>query len=331
MSSLTSLRLDYSYKGTSQEFVVEWMEKLKQYEALTSVSEHFPDMMKKNLLQNSINGIRAFRDLKSTDELDISKGQGAIGYHEYVGLIQKVSANVDSRGSMVRQSRVNFRKANVHNYYPSDEIGDDEYHYFCDDRDEELDEYSISYYKGNRSYNQRPALRKDVWETLSAADKITWDQMSYDGKWAVMISHKKSMDENNANNTIENEVTPSKDVTAHDNNHTPHLLSALNNGNSLEPSDIRRVMSPRKKDVKWNVKSLELDDQVPTRYQVSRANNTVNFGSLVDRVANGVLAGTDVIIICKLDRMVDVTGIDNHQMGNLQLVTSGGVVTSQKG
>jgi len=32
-----------------------------------------------------------------------------------------------------------------------------------------------------------------------------------------------------------------------------------------------------------------------------------------------------------MDRVVDVTGIDNHQMGNLPIVTTGGVSKSQRG
>ena len=36
-------------------------------------------------------------------------------------------------------------------------------------------------------------------------------------------------------------------------------------------------------------------------------------------------------MITKTDREVDVSGIDNHQMTNLPIVTAGGVVSSQRG
>lgn len=54
-------------------------------------------------------------------------------------------------------------------------------------------------------------------------------------------------------------------------------------------------------------------------------------GSLVDRGANGGLAGDDVRIINKSDRFVDVSGIDHHCMSDLPIVTAGAVVNSQRG
>ena len=54
-------------------------------------------------------------------------------------------------------------------------------------------------------------------------------------------------------------------------------------------------------------------------------------GSLVDRGANGGLAGDDVRIVQSSGRVVDVSGIDGHCVNNLPIVTAGGVVQSQRG
>ena len=53
--------------------------------------------------------------------------------------------------------------------------------------------------------------------------------------------------------------------------------------------------------------------------------------SLVDRGANGGIAGDDVRVILKTLRNVDIQGIDNHQIQNIPIVTAGGVVKSQRG
>lgn len=50
MTSLTSLRITPSYKGTTLKFIVDWFEKLRQYEAMTPQSSHFPEPIKKNML-----------------------------------------------------------------------------------------------------------------------------------------------------------------------------------------------------------------------------------------------------------------------------------------
>ena len=56
-----------------------------------------------------------------------------------------------------------------------------------------------------------------------------------------------------------------------------------------------------------------------------------NKGTLIDRGANGGVAGNDARIINKSDRSVNITGIDNHEMKNIPMGTVGGVVKSQRG
>ena len=52
---------------------------------------------------------------------------------------------------------------------------------------------------------------------------------------------------------------------------------------------------------------------------------------LVDRGANGGVAGADVQIIAKTKRNVDIQGIDNHRITDILIVTAGGVVNTQRG
>jgi len=53
--------------------------------------------------------------------------------------------------------------------------------------------------------------------------------------------------------------------------------------------------------------------------------------SVVDCGAKGGIAGSDVCVIEKSERSVDVRGIDNHEIVNIPIVTAGGVVTTQCG
>ena len=68
------------------------------------------------------------------------------------------------------------------------------------------------------------------------------------------------------------------------------------------------------------------------QYNVSKHKASTK-GSLIDRGANGGLAGSDVRIVHKaaVPRYVDVSGIDSHQVTDLPIVTVGGVVPSQRG
>jgi hypothetical protein len=113
---------------------------------------------------------------------------------------------------------------------------------------------------------------------------------------------------------------------SHDLPSETRLINAVKSGNSgvngkLAPGDIRRVMS---KNSKRTVKMANIT------YTVSN-HQMATTSSLVDRGANGGVAGTDVRIVFKTNRSVDIRGIDNHQVTDIDIGTVGGVVESQKG
>ena len=93
---------------------------------------------------------------------------------------------------------------------------------------------------------------------------------------------------------------------------------------SAVPGDIRRVLGNPGSNYQVTVHRIT--------YRVSAHQATIG-GSLVDRGANGGLAGNDVCIIHKSEnpRTVDVSGIDGHEICGLPIVTVGGVVDSQRG
>ena len=53
-------------------------------------------------------------------------------------------------------------------------------------------------------------------------------------------------------------------------------------------------------------------------------------GALVDRGANGSIVGSDARVIRKLDKVVDVTGIDNHELNSLKMVDAAAKAYSQR-
>ena len=55
-------------------------------------------------------------------------------------------------------------------------------------------------------------------------------------------------------------------------------------------------------------------------YHISK-HSASSYGSLADRGANGGLAGVDVHVLERTGRKVSVTGIDDHQLPGLDIVT----------
>ena len=56
-----------------------------------------------------------------------------------------------------------------------------------------------------------------------------------------------------------------------------------------------------------------------------------HYGSLIDRGANGDLAGSDVRILESTGRTVSVTGIDNHELPGLDIVTCAALLHTNHG
>ena len=65
-------------------------------------------------------------------------------------------------------------------------------------------------------------------------------------------------------------------------------------------------------------------------YYVAQASQT-KYGSLVDRGANGELAGSDVRILSRSSRKCTVTGIDSHELQGLDVVQCAALVGTNHG
>ena len=52
----------------------------------------------------------------------------------------------------------------------------------------------------------------------------------------------------------------------------------------------------------------------------------ISYGSLVDRGANGGIAGADVHVLERTGRNVPVTGIDDHELAGLDIVTCAALI-----
>jgi hypothetical protein len=100
-------------------------------------------------------------------------------------------------------------------------------------------------------------------------------------------------------------------------------LARGTNTTPLPPSDIRRVMS---KNSKRSVHSTCFE------YKVSyHKEHHGIWPSLIDRGANGGVAGSDVHVIFKNNRNVAIQGIDNHRCTNIEIGKVGGVSQTRKG
>ena len=97
----------------------------------------------------------------------------------------------------------------------------------------------------------------------------------------------------------------------------------------IDPTDIQNVMSVShaKRDISSHDSSRQI--QTHQRYVFARVNQSNHH--LIDRGANGGLAGADMRVIHTTPRKINIVGIDDHELTGLNVVTAAALLDTQKG
>ena len=122
--------------------------------------------------------------------------------------------------------------------------------------------------------------------------------------------HTHQSDESTTD-TTKTETTPSDPLLA--------MIHQSINTSDDDASDISNVLSVKR--------SCQI--QVCQRYLFQHANHTNQ--QLVDRGANGGLVGSDMCVIHKTQRKINIQGIDNHEVTGLDVVTAATLLNTSQG
>ena len=97
----------------------------------------------------------------------------------------------------------------------------------------------------------------------------------------------------------------------------------------IDPPAIENVMSVSH--TKWDISSHDSSRQIQThqRYVFARVNQSNHH--LIDRGANGGLAGADMRVIHTTPRKINIVWIDDHELTGLNVVTAAALLDTQKG
>ena len=241
-----------------------------------------------------------------------------------------------------------IRRTNVHFSGPNDEdehqnlSSDDPQVIHQEDVSSEPPEplsYSVfqSHFQGSSTSNtQKIFLPKPIWEKLSkdqqqmiidhnrSLPKSGSSSLSTPNKSPSPLPHKPTpqqtvksqqvhthQSDQSTADTTKVETTPSDPLLAmvHQSIHT----------SADDASDITKVLSAKR--------SRQI--QVCKHYVFQHANHTNN--QLVDHGANGGLAGSDMRVIYKTHRKINISGIDNHEVTGLDVVTAATLLNTSLG
>ena len=343
---LTNIKLDDTWRGTNESFLMHYNDQLRLLDSLVDSDEKLPDNTRVTFLESAVESVPDLRRVKITDnvlqaQLDSTR---PISYRSYFDLLKDAAFHLDQ----ATKRGIKIRHTNVHFSGPNDE--DEHQNLFSDDRqviqqEEVCSEppehlsYSVfqSHFQGSSTSNtQKIFLPKPIWEKLSKDQQ----QMIFDHNRSLPKSGSSHLPTpNKSPSPLPHKSTPqqtarSQQVHTHQSDEstadttnietTPsdHLLAMVHqsiNTSDDDVSDITKVLSPKR--------SRQI--QVCKRYLFQHANHTDN--QLVDRGANGGLAGSDMHVIHKPHRKINISGIDNHEVTGLDVVTAATLLNTSLG
>ena len=343
---LTNIKLDDTWRGTNESFLMHYNDQLRLLDSLVDSDEKLPDNTRVTFLESAVESVPDLRRVKITDnvlqaQLDSTR---PITYRSYFDLLKDAAFHLDQatkRGSKIRRTNVHFSGPNNeddHQNLSSDDHQVIQQEDVCNESLEPLS-YSVfqSHFQGSStSSTQKIFLPKPIWEKLSkdqqqmiidhnrSLPKSGSSSISTPNKSPSPLPHKPTpqqtaksqqvhthqSDESTAD-TTKIETTPSDPLLAmvHQSIHT----------SDDDASDITKVLSAKR--------SRQI--QVCKHYIFQHANHTNN--QLVDRGANGGLAGSDMRVIYKTHRKINISGIDNHEVNGLDVVTAATLLNTSLG
>ena len=343
---LTNIKLDDTWTGTNESFLMHYNDQLRLLDSLVDSDEKLPDNTRVTFLESAVESVPDLRRVKITDnvlqaQLDSTR---PITYRSYFDLLKDAAFHLDQatkRGSKIRRTNVHFSGPNNeddHQNLTSDDHQVIQQEDVCNEPPEPLS-YSVfqSHFQGSStSSTQKIFLPKPIWEKLSKDQQ----QMIIDHNRSLPKSGSSSISTpNKSPSPLPHKPTPqqtanSQQVHTHQSDEstadttkietTPPdpLLAMVHQSihtSNDDASDITKVLSAKR--------SRQI--QVCKHYIFQHANHTNN--QLVDRGANGGLAGSDMRVIYKTHRKINISGIDNHEVNGLDVVTAATLLNTSLG
>ncbi|KAG7337111.1 hypothetical protein IV203_031603 [Nitzschia inconspicua] len=332
------------FKGTASEFLTNWIKQLKPYGNLTGNGSFLGEIVKVLHLSQASATVSEFRQVKLTTEVLQMSTKNPIDFQQYCRLLS--AAAVQYEDSLTHDDDPWDPGDLTHEDDPWDP-GDS---FNIDTLISQIEAYAhVSRPRkqrgpsmgspSNRS-SQRILIPKEVWHTLCDDFQVAWSNLPEEEKAMILSTglpsnnprvvqlHEQSQDAD-MEEEFQDAVADSPVEPAQGNDQVQVHNAQQQSVSKFPPYDIRAILSSKGKQVS-TLQAKMCITSTPIVYRVS-ATSVKSKQSLIDRGANGGIAGQDCKVICISDRTVDVQGIDNHQLNSVSIGTAAGYVESHKG
>lgn len=362
---VTSVKVgDGQFKGGMEAFILHWQEQVRQYESLVDITDSLSDTQKRTMLENAVHPIEELRIIKTqATQLAIHNGK-LLTFDQYSDLLVGAAQSCDRLYADHGQQQRNPGTPRIRRIMEHDVSYDNDMDIFTPDA-AFYDAFALEQRQRTRlpndAWQRLDAQGRQSWTSLSEDVRaIILDARSgprrggyttpplgnaspSGRRFPQASSHAPSPRPNNMT-ANEHHIAADQDcdTPAHDGPHDYELPPALHahlskRGDVRHPAEPTRMMGNTPPSVTTTPSEITIDGRLyrsinvaVTTYGVS-SSRIIRDGALIDRGANGGIAGEDVRVLSTTNKMVNVRGIDNHEVCDIPLVTCAGVMQTQQG
>ena len=174
---LTNIKLDDTWRGTNESFLMHYNDQLCLLDSLVDSGEELPDNARVTFLESAVESVPDLQLVKITDNvLQAQLGSTRpISYRSYFDLLKDAAFHLDQatkRGNKIRHTNVHFSGPNDEDEHQNPSSDDNQViqqESVCSEPPESLS-YSLfqSHFQGSSTSNtQKIFLPKPIWEKLS--------------------------------------------------------------------------------------------------------------------------------------------------------------------
>ena len=304
-TEITNLTLNDSWKGTVRQFLSHIKEYLRLLDSLVTVSDQLPETTRLTFLQRAVQQYHDLRQIHVMDSVWRFKtdSREALTFDTYYNLLWDAAHQYDIHQTKKGPQRKAF-SSQQEEISDDDESANAEEQFSTDPEPVEHSPYSVYPSSFHPKMPQKSFLPRHIWETLSESTK----QMIIEHNKKVKLNSPTpypSGSKTKPNPKLGKPTPPPKQVHQHSQDEptaeppsdtsTQTLVNKCLAESGIDPTDIQNVMpvSYAKRDISSHDSSRQIHTH--QRYVFARVNQSNHH--LIDRGANGGLAGADMRVI----------------------------------
>ncbi len=356
---VTTTILDRSWRGTTEQFVLHFHEQFRQLEDISEEHEILSASTKLTLLQTAVQAIPELRIVETMEEFRCLSNQdyndNSMDYDTYLSLLQNACIRYDK--AIKTKPSPAARAAYQHDiqdiYHDFEDLVDTGTTYGGIDTPAE-DFYRVNTTNRKKSHSKYPAPpvqspfpTKQHFQPPKTTPKAQpsseprykgpiylpshiFRLMNKEALMALKAYNEEARSKYKQERGVHvHETTSPDDDSPPDTPPEEHLATDVPD---IEP-DLENSEASNAFPIDDNVLETLINQysvNMTKHYHVSKHSSST-YGSLVDRGANGGLAGADVRVLERTGRSVTVTGIDNHELPGLDIVTCAALISTNHG